>query len=137
MEYSQDDFNAFGGFGGAMESGPGGPAPQGHNRSGPGEQQYSAVNNVGLWQEQNYMAGNESGFHSNATSQPSSRTGHEDGLEDGFHTGPGSLYDMDSIAPSGKYLERCFNFSRSPINKNIYRGGFNNFLISSWISRSS
>ncbi len=47
----------------------------------------------------------ESGFISASTTQPSSVTGHEDGLEDGCYTGPGSivsgsLYDLDSGAPS-------------------------------------
>ena len=64
---------------------------------------------VQLWQEQNYMGGPpESGFISASTTQPSSVTGHEDGLEDGCYTGPGSivsgsLYDMDSGAPSGEF----------------------------------
>ena len=46
----------------------------------------------------------ESGFISGATSNRTSRTGHEDILEDGLYSGPGSaapsLYNLDSGAQS-------------------------------------
>lgn len=62
---------------------------------------------VQMWQQQNYMGQPESGFISATTTQPSSVTGHEDNMDDGCYTGPGSivsgsLYDLDSGAQSGK-----------------------------------
>lgn len=96
--------------GGGPQSGPQGPSAggavdtsnQGQNEALSGKMQAQ------MWQEQHYMGGGggaESGFISASTTQPSSRSGHEDNLEDGCYTGPGSitggsLYDMDSAAPS-------------------------------------
>ena len=58
-----------------------------------------------MWQQGHYM-GQESGFISASTTQPSSMTGHDDNLDDGAcYTGPGSIiYDLDSAHISGKII---------------------------------
>ena len=73
-----------------------------------------------MWQEQSYM-GHESGFISASSTQANSVTGYdmEDGGGGGCYTGPGSivsgpamsqvsLFDLDSGAPSGKFLNYFF-----------------------------
>ena len=93
----------------------GNPPPFGMDPQGPPgpgsmlpDQQDNQYNRINIWQRQGYAIP-ESGFHSSENTQPSSRTGHEDGMEDSasFHGGQGgsmanSLYDLDSQAHSGK-----------------------------------
>ena len=93
------DLDALGGNPPPFGMDPGGPP-------GPGsmlpDQQDNQFNRVNLW---NSYALPESGFHTATNTQPSSRTGHEDGLEDSasFHGSmANSLYDLDSQAHSGK-----------------------------------